>query len=222
MNWKMIYLARRNPGLKPEQFPQAWREHSALGAQCTNVRAKVLSVAQCSRVLDAPALPGANLDYDGVNLLGIRDRAVSDDIWSDAETLAIMRPDEPRVFDRYVRDFTLLCSEQVLRDEPRTDSLLVGFVQRAAGASEAAWHAAREAAVGLPGARRCVWNTVEAEPPPGYPYDAIVEWWYPTDDALRAALIPQGLPASLPTATLGAIAAQNSVFMHLRVTHRRG
>ena len=42
MNWKMIYLARRNPGLKPEEFPQAWREHSALGAQCTNVKAKVL------------------------------------------------------------------------------------------------------------------------------------------------------------------------------------
>jgi hypothetical protein len=221
MNWKMIYLARRNPGLKPEQFPQAWREHSALGAQCTNVRAKVLSVAQCSRVLDLPALPGANLDYDGINLLGIRDRAVSDDIWSDAETLAIMRPDEPRVFDRYVRDFTLLCSEQVLSDEPRTDSLLVGFVQRAAGASVAAWHTARDAAVGLPGAGRCVWNTVEAEPPPGYPYDAIVEWWYPTDEALRAALIPHGLPASLPTATLGAISAQHSVFMHLRVTHRR-
>lgn len=222
MNWKMIYLARRNPGLKPEEFSQAWREHSALGAQCTNVRAKVLSVAQCSRVLDAPALPGANLDYDGVNLLGIRDRAVSDDIWSDAETLAIMRPDEPRVFDRYVREFTLLCSEQVLRDEPRTDSLLVGFVQRAAGTSDAAWGAAREAAVGLPGAGRCVWNTVEAEPPPGYPYDAIVEWWYPTDEALRGALSPRGLPSSLPTATLCAIAAQHSVSMHLRVTHRRG
>ena len=32
MGWKMIYLARRNPALAPEQFPQAWREHSALGA----------------------------------------------------------------------------------------------------------------------------------------------------------------------------------------------
>jgi hypothetical protein len=31
MGWKMIYLARRNPSLAPEQFPQAWREHSALG-----------------------------------------------------------------------------------------------------------------------------------------------------------------------------------------------
>jgi len=222
MNWKMIYLARRNPGLKPEEFPQAWREHSALGAQCTNVRAKVLSVAQCSRVLDAPALPGANLDYDGVNLLGIRDRAVSDDIWSDAETLAIMRPDEPRVFDRYVRDFTLLCSEQVLRDEPRTDSLLVGFVQRAADASDSAWQAAQAAAPGLPGAGRCVWNTVEATPPPGYPYNAIVEWWYPSDEALRAALSAAGVVASLPAVLRGCVAKDASVFMHLRVTHRRG
>lgn len=32
MGWKMIYLARRNPALAPEQFPQAWREHSALVA----------------------------------------------------------------------------------------------------------------------------------------------------------------------------------------------
>lgn len=222
MNWKMIYLARRNPKLLPAQFPQAWREHSALGAQCTNVKAKVLSVAQCSRVLDAPALPGANLDYDGVNLLGIRDRAVSDDIWSDPETLAIMRPDEPRVFDRYVRDFTLLCSEQVLRDEPRTDSLLVGFVQRAAGVSNAAWDTARSAAAALPGAGRCVWNKVEAPPPPGYPYDAIIEWWYPTDEALRASFGDRGLLAALPPALAAAVEPQAGVFMHLRVTHRRG
>ena len=221
MNWKMIYLARRNPGLKPEEFPQAWREHSALGAQCTNVRAKVLSVAQCSRVLEAPALPGANLDYDGVNLLGIRDRAVSDDIWSDAETLAIMRPDEPRVFDRYVRDFTLLCSEQVLRDEPRTDSLLVGFLRREPGCPDPAWDGARAAAPSLPGAGRCVWNAVQAAPPPGYAYDAIAEWWYPSDAALRSALAPAGLPGSLPAALRAAAAGPESVFMHLRVTHRR-
>ena len=221
MNWKMIYLARRNPGLKPEEFPQAWREHSALGAQCTNVRAKVVSVAQCSRVLDLPVLPGANLDYDGVNLLGIRDRAVADDIWADPETLAIMRPDEPRVFDRYVRDFTLLCSEQVLRDEPRTDSLLVGFVRRTAGASDVAWDAAKEAAPALPGAGRCVWNTVEAEPPPGYPFDAIVEWWYPGTEAIRRDLGAAGLPAALPAALRSVVDVPASVFMQLRVTHRR-
>ena len=70
---KMIYLARRNPVLAPEDFAQAWREHSALGAGCSNVRDKVLSVSQCSRVLTLPGLVGAADDYDGVNLLLMRD-----------------------------------------------------------------------------------------------------------------------------------------------------
>ena len=39
--WKMIYLARRNPALMAEDFPQAWREHSALGRQCVNVADRV-------------------------------------------------------------------------------------------------------------------------------------------------------------------------------------
>jgi hypothetical protein len=39
--WKMIYLARRNPALRPEEFAQAWREHSALGRQCRNVGQRV-------------------------------------------------------------------------------------------------------------------------------------------------------------------------------------
>lgn len=221
MNWKMIYLARRNPRLRPEEFPQAWREHSALGAQCINVRDKVVSVAQCSRVLDLPVLPGANLDYDGVNLLGIRDRGVADDIWADPETLAIMRPDEPRVFDRYVRDFSLVCSEHVERDEPRTDSLLVGFLRRAAACSDAAWAAARGHAPALPGGGRCVWNEVQATPPPGYLFDAIVEWWYPSTEAMRRDLGDAGLPAALPEALRSAVDVPASVFMQLRVTHRR-
>jgi len=91
--WKMIYLARRNPALAPEDFPQAWREHSALGRQCRNVGERVLSVAQCSRLLDVP-LPGSSADYDGVNLLVLRDRDAATMIWSDPETLAVMRPDD--------------------------------------------------------------------------------------------------------------------------------
>ena len=134
--WKMIYLARRNPALAAEDFPQAWREHSALGRQCVNVADRVKSVAQCSRVLEHPDLPpGASADYDGVNLLALRDRQSADDIWSDAETLRIMRPDEPRVFADYVRNFSLLCRQQVLRGSLCADVLpqhqqvmLIGFL----------------------------------------------------------------------------------------------
>ena len=100
--WKMIYLARRNPGLAAQDLPQAWREHSALGRQCRNVQDKVLGVMQCSRVRDEGSendgLSGASTAYDGVNLLRLRDLSVATDIWDDPGTQANKRPGEPRVF----------------------------------------------------------------------------------------------------------------------------
>ena len=106
--WKMIYLARRNPSLAAADFPQAWREHSALGRQCKNVGQRVKAVAQCSRQLQADA-PALSTDYDGVNLMVLADREAGSAIWDDPETLAIMRPDEPRVFADYVSNFSVLC-----------------------------------------------------------------------------------------------------------------
>ncbi|BDI06225.1 EthD domain-containing protein [Sphaerotilus microaerophilus] len=222
--WKMIYLARRNPALAPEDFPQAWREHSALGRQCRNVGERVLSVAQCSRLLDVP-LPGASADYDGVNLLLLRDRDAATMIWSDPETLAVMRPDEPRVFDRYVRDFTLVCREQVLRDAPRSAVVLHGFLRRRPGLSaESLLQAIAEAGSAGPfdAAQRIVLNEVMDTPPPGYEYDAIVEWWFDSVPAVHQAFggrddLRAGLPAPLAQALDGA----GSVFLLTRVTHSR-
>lgn len=119
--WTLIYRARRNPTLAPATFPQAWREHSALARPCRNVQDKVLGVAQCSRLL-AFDLPGASADYDGVGLLQLRDGDAVNDLWSDAETLAIMRPDGLRVFSIYVREFALVCREYAPRRSASTSS----------------------------------------------------------------------------------------------------
>lgn len=228
MSWKMIYLARRNPALAAAEFPQAWREHSALGARCTNVRDKVLSVAQCSRILEPPPLPGAADDYDGVNLMTLRDLQAATDIWNDPETLAIMRPDEPRVFAAYVRDFTLVCEESALRDAPRSTTCLVGFLRRRAGMTPEAWgrRMAGEAAVTLTGgafavACRIVHNRVCLPPPPGYEYDSIVEWWFDSPAAARAACGGADLRALLTGPVARAADLQRSVFMFTRVTHSR-
>lgn len=221
MAWKMIYLARRNPNLAPEQFSQAWREHSALGAGCTNVRDKVLSVMQCSRVLVGAAIPDCTPDYDGVNLLQLKNRQAADDIWNDAETLAIMRPDEPRVFSTYVRHFTLVCEERVLNDQPRGACVVVGFLKRAAATRDADWQAAAQTAARVQGVGRCVWNRVDATPPPGYEYDAIVEWWFDTPEAARAAVGQSGVKAALPAGLASAASLDASVFMFTQVTHHR-
>jgi len=229
MGWKMIYLARRNPALAPEQFPQAWREHSFLGAGCTNVRDKVLSVAQCSRILEGPALPGAAQDYDGVNLLSLRDLRAATDIWNDAETLAIMRPDEPRVFSTYVREFTLVCEERPLRDVPRSATCVVGFLRRGAALAAVDWRRGMAEAASVSSltsgvfasAARVVCNAVHLSPPPGYEYDGIVEWWFDSADTARAAFGGRDVREALAGPVGATTDLAHSVFMFTRVTHSR-
>jgi len=230
MQWKMIYLARRNPTLAAVDFAEAWRGHSSLGRQCRNVQDKVLGVTQCSRLLHR--LPvGCSTDYDGVNLLRLRDRAAADDIWNDPETLAIMRPDEPRVFDRYVREFTLVASEHVVRQQAPTDrpdvpagqAVLVAFIRLEAGQTKADFFPLLQAALGSTWAQaaRIVINVVEPVRPPGYDFDAVVEWWFADADSLRHTL--QQLPVATVQAALSKAECLvgDAVFMGTGVTHRR-
>ncbi len=245
--WKMIYLARRNPALAAEDFAQAWREHSALGRQCRNVQDKVLGVQQCSRLrfdgartAEDGGLSGASTDYDGVNLLQLRDLAVATDLWSDPETLAIMRPDEPRVFSTYVRNFTLVCRERVLRCAPADEPLalpvaLFGFLRRRAGVSASDFAAAWAdtppadwlAAPALQQAQRVVHNSVVQAPPAGYDYDGIAEWWFASAEAAREAFgggsssAGAGLRGQLPAAYAAVADLDGSVFLFTQVTHQR-
>lgn len=230
--WKMIYLARRNPALAAEDFAQAWREHSALGRQCRNVQDKVLGVMQCTRLRDHGedgGLSGASTDYDGVNLLQLRDLDVATDLWNDPETLAIMRPDEPRVFSTYVRDFTLVCGEHVLRDAPRGEVAVFAFLRRFDGVEktdfDAAWGHGRVqdwlAAPALRGAVRVVHNTVVQPAPAGYEYDGIAEWWFASADAARAAFAGRDIGAQLPPAYAAVADVAGAVFMFTQVTHSR-
>lgn len=219
--WKMIYLARRNPALAPEEFPRAWREHSALGARCSNVRDKVLAVAQCSRVLDRPdALPGASVDYDGVNLLVLRDRQAADDIWNDPETLAIMRPDEPRVFSAYVRDFALTARETVIVDGPRSDVCVAFFLRSQDGSGLHDAPIAQDLNSWLRAAR-VIANRVEGVRPPGYEFELIVEAWYESLERATSAFDGKPVWELLRKSLSGRIDVDRSVCMFTCVTHRR-
>ena len=230
--WKMIYLARRNPVLAAADFPQAWREHSALGRQCKNVGQRVKAVAQCSRQLPADA-PALSTDYDGVNLMVLADREAGAAIWDDAETLAIMRPDEPRVFADYVRNFSVLCRQQVLYERMAADAaaallpqkaqvMLIGFLQRSdewlGAATSPVLCPAQWRMGGLNQASRIVCNTLDEKAPAGYGYRYIVEWWFDTvEQALSAA---QSLNVSA-AAQDGEFGWGEHVFMLAEVTHAR-
>lgn len=221
-HWKMIYLAKRNPALAEEDFPQAWREHSALGRECRNVQDKVTMVRQCSRVFDRPGVPnGASVDYDGVNLLSLRDREAADDIWNDEETLRIMRPDEPRVFSTYVRDFTLIAQERVLVKGTETGVCVVLFLRAVPGQSCGAGDFGAVSATPWAAAARLVWNGVSGERPSGYEYDAIVEAWFASVDAVAAAFGVDSVWACLPAALAARVDTERSVCLLTHVTHRR-
>lgn len=225
----MIYLAQRNPTLRAEQFAQAWREHSALGAGCRNVRERVLGVLQCSRVLDGPALRGASTAHDGVNLLRLRDQASAAAIWNDPETLAIMRPDEPRVFACHVREVALVCREQLLRDAPRSQVCLMGFLRRPSGVSSRAFARAwaeTNPATWLGGGPfaccvRVVDNEVVEAPPPAVDFDRVCEWWFADADAARAAFGESELRGALPHPMAALCELSRAVFVLTQVTHQR-
>ena len=230
--WKMIYLARRNPALAAEDVAQAWREHSALGRQCRNVQDKVLGVKQCTRLREIGedgGLQGASTNFDGVNLLQLRDLDVASDLWNDPETLAIMRPDEPRVFSTYVRDFTLVCREHVVRDAPAGPVALFGFLRRRSSMSKASFDAAWAGSAPAPwldspaldSARRVVHNSVVQTPPAGYEYDGIAEWWFDSANAARAAFAGANVRSKLPAFYEALADLENSVFMFTQVTHQR-
>lgn len=231
--WKMIYLARRNPTLAAQDFPQAWREHSALGRGCRNVADKVLGVMQCSRVREEGnengGLQGASPAHDGVNLLRLRDLSVATDIWDDPETQAIMRPDEPRVFSTYVREFSLVCSEHVQREIPPTGVVVFGFLRRLPLVSPATFRSAWTIetatawldAPALHSARRIVHNLVVQLPPLGYEFDGIAEWWFDDVNAAHAAFASGSVAQQLPKAYNAIADLDHSVFMFTQVTHQR-
>lgn len=222
-----------------QDFAQAWREHSALSRQCRNVQDKVLGVTQCVRLGESgekSGLRGASAGYEGVICCDCSDLDVASDIWNDPETLAIMRPDEPRVFSTFLRDFTLVCRERVLLAAPASGVALFGFLRRSASISRVRFDAACAngpadawlAAPALQRALRVVHNSVVQTPPEGYDYVGIAERWFDSAEAARAAFGASDLRCQLPAASgqrpaaSGAIAdLERSVFMFPQVRHRR-
>jgi hypothetical protein len=168
-------------------------------------------------------------DYDGVNLMLLAEREAGSAIWSDPETLAIMRPDEPRVFADYVRNFSLLCRQQVLRGSLSVDVLpqqkqvmLIGFLQRsdvwrgAAALPEICPPQWQSLALGL--ASRIVCNTIDEQPPSGYGYRHVVEWWFDSVEQAQAAAVSLDVSARAQDGEFG---WGEHVFMLTEVTHAR-
>jgi EthD domain len=197
MDFKLIYLARRNPSISPEDWPRTWRSHAVFVSQFPTVSASVGSLFYCSRMRE-PMLngapfnpPEASLDYDGVAVVG---SASADTLLRGAmspETRAKIDQDELRVFSTYTPSFSFHCKELLVHGGAAGQAAVIRFLARKAGTSREAFFGylsgphrdlARRAADAARTVIRYVHNGVTDEPPVGYPFDAITESWFASTD----------------------------------------
>jgi hypothetical protein len=200
MDYKLIYLARRNPQIPPEDWPRAWRSHAVFASQFPVIGARISSLFYCSRIHE-PALdgarvdpPGASRDYDGAAIVASPSpEGLGGEL--KPEDRARIFEDERRVFADLTPTFSFHCQETLVRGGPQGAAAVVRFLARKPGTSEGdfldRWggrHAevAAAAADAAGAVTRYVQNRLREEPPPGYPFDGIEETWFRTaEDATR-------------------------------------
>lgn len=214
--FKVVYLAKRNPAVKAEDWPRTWRSHSAFAAQFPVIYTEFSSLYYCARMLQ-PSIDGmpieppeASREYDGVALVsspsaGGVPRELPPDV------AAKIDEDELRVFSTYVREFSFRCKEVLVHGGAPEKAAVIRLLARKAGLSREEFltdlngsYADRaQRAVDASGkVVRYVHNQVIEEPPAGYPFDAVTEAWFAnTDDASGSfadgvlAPLAQQLPA---------------------------
>jgi hypothetical protein len=196
--FKVVYLAKRNPSVKAEDWPRTWRSHAAYAAQFPVIYAEFSSIYYCARILQ-PSMngvpmepPEATRDYDGVALVS---SPTADGVPREMppDVAAKIDEDELRVFSTYVRDFSFRCKEVVVQGGAPERAAVIRLLSRKVGLSREQFLAqlngkyadsATRAADASGKVVRYVHNQVIEEPPPGYPFDAVTESWFAsTDDA---------------------------------------
>lgn len=207
MDFKLIYLARRNPSIRIEDWPRAWRSHAVFASQFPVIGGRISSLFYCSRTASLPGVPfdppGLSRDYDGVAVVS---SPSAEDLGGDmsAEDRARIDEDELRVFDALTPTFSFRCEETLVHGGAPGSAAVIRFLARKAGGSRedflARWgdgHAAiaTRAADAAGTVTRYVHDELRAPPPPGYPFDGVTETWFASpEDAARsfvdAALAP--------------------------------
>jgi hypothetical protein len=206
MDYKLIYLAQRNPAVSVEDWPRTWRSHAQYAATFPVLGAEITGLYYCARI-HAPTLdgapvevPAASPDHDGVAVISSP---------FGVEVGGELRPedrekileDERRVFRILTPNFSFRCAETLSHGGAPGRAAVVRFLARrpkdAQDAFLARWngaHAAQAiaAAEASGGFSRYVHNEMRLPPPPGYPFDGISETWFSTpDDAVRFLLRPE-------------------------------
>ena len=207
MDYKMYYLARRNPSVAPEDWPRHWRTHPKFVSQFPMIGGRIEKIFYNARIY-RPTLDGASVDlpqvsteYDGVavvsspkDTLGIRDTP------SDIQEKIL--EDERRVFGDYTRNSASFGKEALVLGGAQGKAVIVRFMRRKPGTSPEEFNSewAKLADIAEQAVRdgkivRYV-HVAPSEPyNSGHEYDGISEAWFASpENATRALTDPQLAP----------------------------
>jgi hypothetical protein len=131
MAFKLIYLAKRNPKIEPQDFPEAWRSHSRLASTLVNTMGKhFLRVRQCIKAYEARVPPAYVNEHDGAAILTLRSWDSLIRARHHPDAISIMHDDEPRVFAGYVKPWTMAAEEERLIEKREGSFALLHFFAR--------------------------------------------------------------------------------------------
>lgn len=201
MNNKLIYLARRAEGISREEWPRAWKSHAVYASQFAVATSRIEWMRYCNRV-DQPELDGKPVDlpmlstaHDGVANVN-NGASVPSLSPLPQEVRDKLEQDELRVFDMLVRNFAFPCSETPIVEGLPGKAAIYIFLSCGDGLSPKAFrsrldgdHAvtARATASEIAGLKRYSHNHPVNGPLPKFPFNAIAEIWFDTQEqAVRA------------------------------------
>jgi hypothetical protein len=191
--FKLIYLARRNPAIAPEDFPEAWRSHSRLASSLgANFGQHFIRVRQCVKALGEDLPAAYDNPHDGSALLTMKSLDALKAARTHPDALSTMRNDELRVFAEYAANFTMSAEETGGFGDADGLAALLRFVWRAEAAPQAdfeqAWsRLADRVAAADAGARGLMLNRVVESPGPRYAFAGISELWFEDVETARRA-----------------------------------
>ena len=205
--FKVVYLAKRNPSVKAEDWPRAWRSHAAYAGQFPVIWADFSSIYYCARVLQ-PSIDGALFeppeaarDYDGVALVS---SPTADGLPREMppEVAPKIDADELRVFSTYVRNFSFRCKEVVVHGAAPEKAAVIRLLARKTGLSHEEFlghlngsyaDSAKRAADASGKVVRYVHNQVLEDPPTGYRFDGVTETWFAQTEDATASFVDSAL-----------------------------
>ncbi|MGE3692322.1 MAG: hypothetical protein AB7F98_13180 [Novosphingobium sp.] len=208
--YKLVYLARRNPAVSREDWPEVWVSHAKFAGQFAFIANDITYSCYANRI-DRPMLegqavdvPGLSREHDGVALgVALQVETLQGGGFSKDER-ALIDQDELRVFDMLTPKFSYYCTETVLKQGKYGEYGLIRFLARreelSSDAFQSHFHGEFADTAGKAidaSVVRCALDRPIHDPLPLFPFDAIIDCWFDSqDDAVRAALDP-AMPQAL-------------------------